>query len=194
MTTAQPCTESETALIKSVLDQLGEDLSALVGHGVTFASVEGVRQSERPAGTGSIHISFRLAFDGDAGTQYGFLLIPLADAISLAGFMLEIPEAEILSMRSLTTLKNGLKDAIVEIGKMIGDSASNALQTLEVEGVKVRFTGCQGVRDGIRPALIYTEETPLIVGSATASLQPFPDFKTTLVLPDVEFRSPELED
>ncbi|MFT5051412.1 MAG: hypothetical protein ACI8QZ_002828 [Chlamydiales bacterium] len=193
MSTHEACTESESILIKGILDQLGEDLSALIDRELAFASVEGERVTERPAGKGSIHISFRLGFKTDLALQHGYLLIPLADAISLAGCLLEIPEAGITSKRSLSTLDNGLKDAMVEIGNMIGGSASNALRALEVEGVKVRFTGCQGVRAGIRPALIYRDETPLIVGSAKGSLPPFPAFKTVIALPDLGSYLPLLD-
>ena len=158
----------------------------LLDQELAFTSIETERESKRPAGKGSIHISFKLGFQVKSAALQGCLLLPLADAISLAGNLLEIPESGIRSKRNLDTLDTGLKDAMVEIGNMVGGSAGTALRSLDIDTVKVKFAGCQGIRAGVRPAMIYGEGTPLIVGRARATLSPFPEFNVILILPDLD--------
>lgn len=183
MDTEGECTQEEERVLKRIFHQIGEDLSMLVDHELGFDSVHVEVANERPAGRGSIHISFKLRFTVGSSVGHGCLLVPLPDAVSLAAYLLEIPEEGISQRRSRSSLDEGMKDAMVEIGNMVGGSTGTALRALGMDDVKERFIGCQGVREGVRPALQYEEGSPLLVGRARGTLTPFPTFDVILFLP-----------
>ena len=134
---------------------------------------------------GLIHISFKLHVETGQGRLHGCLLVPLPDAISLACYVLEIPDGAIESRRRLDELDESMKDAMLEIGNFVGGSVEAALRSLGMSGIKVHSEGCQGVRANVRPALVYEEGTPLVVGRATIQLDGLPESEAILILPDL---------
>jgi len=175
--------DQETRLIERILASLGDDLALVTDQDIAFEVVEIERMDKRPAGEGSIHVSFRLDFWREGSAQQGCLLLPLPEAISIAGLLLEIPVAGIESRREDDTLDPNLKDAMVEVGNMVGGSVGSAIRSLSIEDTEARFAGCQGVRAGVRPVLAYEENTPLTVCRASVRVAGFPESIALLMLP-----------
>lgn len=186
MNASGSCSKWEKRILKRIFRQIREDLSMLVDRKLGFDSVQAETASSRPSGRGAIHISFKLRFSIGSELGHGCLLVPLPDAITLAAYLLEFPDEMVHQLRTRDTLDEGTKDAMVEIGNMVGGSTGSALRALGLDEVKERFVGCQGVREGVRPALEYVEGSPLLVGRAQGSLGPYPDFEAILILPRME--------
>src|SRR5262245_43616657 len=119
MTNATSARIPDTTLIGSILERVGQSLEAIMGTGLGHDGLTVTRERSRPAGRGTIHISFKLGFSRDDGsTLHGALLVPLPEAITMACFLLMLPEEAMTSRRSEVTLDPSLKDAMLEIGDM----------------------------------------------------------------------------
>jgi len=181
MTSAAAVTDGQ--LVGGILKRLNAELGMILGHDFDFAAPLLERARNRPAGAGCIHISFKLAFRSEGGERHGAVLVPLPDAITMACFLLMIPEESVTARREETSLDGSLKDAMLELGSMIAAAASTALAELGLAGWSVRSEGCQGVRADVRPAFPYTEGSELVVARVGTTFEPFPSFELLLMLP-----------
>jgi hypothetical protein len=174
----------DAALVEGILKRVASDLSLVIGHDFSIEPPRIERAHARPAGANRIHISFKIAVTSDTGaTRFGSMLVPLPDSIAMASLLLMIPDETVASMRSETSLDSTVKDAMLEIGNMIGGATNNALVELGLAGWSARSGGCQGVKPNVRPALPYQEGSELIVSRALAHVGQFPTFELILVLP-----------
>ena len=180
-----PCSPGESQLVEELLQRIASDISMITDRDlvVTVKSVQ--KWAERPAGKGKIHISFRLGFQEKDGVKHGCLLLPLPDAISLACYLMMVPDDGVKGKRSLKTLDDSIKDAMLEVGNFIGGAADAALREAVGVSAKVRSEGCQGVRPNVRPALVYNEGTSLLVGAAKGQVHEYPEFDMILMLPEL---------
>lgn len=175
---------TDLALVGGILKRLNADLGMILGRELGFVPPRPERMRTRPAGQGRIHISFKLAFRPEAGEKrHGALLVPLPDAITMACFLLMIPEETVTARREETQLDVALKDAMLEIGNMIGGATNTALAELGLAGWSARSEGCQGVRADVRPAFPYTEGSELVVARVSTTLEPYAPFELLLMLP-----------
>lgn len=175
---------SDASLVGAILARVAEDLGMLLGHDVEFEAPRIERARARPAGAGLVHISFKLGFGTPAGGHaYGAALVPLPDALTMSCFLLMIPEETVAARREEPAPDATLKDALLEIGNMIGGAANTALEKLGLSGWSARSEGCQGVRAGVRPAFPYEEGSELVVARVGVRLAPFPVFELILILP-----------
>lgn len=180
------CTEVEVALVEEILQRVAGDLSMITDRELVIGTASVSKATQRPAGRGKVHISFRLGIEQDGRLHHGCILLPLAEAISLACFLMMVPDEGVTGKRKMTTLDETIKDAMLEVGNFIGGAADAALRDAVGVEAKVRSEGCQGVRAGIRPALIYSEGAPLVVGTARATIHEYPEFEMILMLPELE--------
>ena len=186
MTNATRARIQDSALIGAILDRVSHSLAAITGCGLGHGGLTVARERTRPAGRSAIHISFKLCFDHDGGrTLYGALLVPLPEAITMACYLLMMPEDAAASRRAEPTPDPCLKEAMLEIGSLIASACNTALAALGAAGWTVRSEGCQGVRANVRPAFPYAEDDELVVGRVTARLAPFPPFELIVMLPPV---------
>lgn len=184
MTNATSARIQDSTLIGTILERVGQSLEAIMGCDLGQSALTVARERTRPAGKATVHISFKLGFSHDGGrTLHGALLVPLPEAITMACFLLMMPEDAVASRRAELTLDPSLKDAMLEIGNLIGSAGNTALAALGAAGWSVRSEGCQGVRADVRPAFPYAEGDELVVGRVTARLAPFPPFELILMLP-----------
>lgn len=175
---------ADAALVAAVLERISAELVAMLGQELRFESPRVERAATRPAGAGSVHISFKLGFHRAGGAQlFGCLLVPLADAIALACHLLMIPEERIAARREESVLEPALKDALLEIGTTLAAAVHTALAGLGLAGWSARSEGCQGVRADVRPAFPYVEGSELVVGRVALCIAPFPASELVLVLP-----------
>ncbi len=176
----------DPALIQALLERMGQDLGVILGRELPLTMLDVTRARSRPAGKGRVHISFKLglAKEGEP-KRFGALLVPLPEAITMASFLLMLPEEAAASRREDSTLDAATKDALLEIGSLLGSASATALATLGAAGWSVHSEGCQGVRADVRPAFPYEEGSELVVARVGTCLDPFPPFEKILMLPPV---------
>lgn len=181
----ETCSTTQAQLVEEVLHRIASDISMITDRELDVVVQDVERHAERPAGKGKIHISFRMGFEQEGGVQHGCLLLPLPDAISLACYLMMVPDDSVKSKRNLKELDETLKDAMLEVGNFIGGAADAAMRESVGPVAKVRAEGCQGVRPNVRPALLYNEGEPLIVGRAKGTIHEYPEFEMILILPEL---------
>ena len=173
----------EKQLVEGILDRVASDLAMIIDRDLLIEGVAVERQDARPAGEGSIHISFKLCFDTPEGESHGCLLMPLADAVSVAAYLMMAPDEEVAEHRGIEDLDRSMKDAVLEVGNFVAGAADAVLHNWYPEGYSVRSAGCQGVRADVRPAFPYEEGTELIVGKCTSQVHEYDSFDLLLLLP-----------
>jgi hypothetical protein len=175
----------ELELAGSVLARIAADLSMIVDRDLLLEDVRIERLDQRPAGAGQVHISFKLEIEHRGETSPGCVLVPLPDAISLAGYMMMLPDEVVSAARARTTLDHALKEALLEVGKFLAGACDAVLRQACGGDCAVRSSGCQGVRAGVRPALPYREGLPLVVARARARIHDYEPFELILALPSL---------
>lgn len=182
----QDCSEDELELVEEVFQRIASDIAMIADRKLDITSIKAKRANKRAVGRGNIHISFKLGIETPGGILHGCVLVPLPDAISLACYLMMVPDDGVKSKRSDRNLDSTTKDAMLEVANFIGGATDAALRALGLdEAIKVRSEGCQGVRADVRPALIYQEGDTLLIGKAKAVLHEFPVFDMVLILPDL---------
>lgn len=177
----------DATLIRGVLTRVARELATMIGHELALEPPAVERALARPAGKGAVHISFKLALEREGGSKrFGALLVPLADAITLASYLLMTPEDALARRRAETRLDPALKDAMLELGSLIASAGQTALAEIGAAGWSMSAEGCQGVRADVRPAFPYSEGSALAVGRARARLEPFEPFELLLILPALD--------
>lgn len=180
------CSEKETLLIDELFQRIGSDISMITDRELVVGTSTVEKVTERPAGKGRVHISFRLGFEQEGEVYHGALLLPLPDAISLSCYLMMIPDDGVKSKRSLKDIDDSIKDAMLEVGNFIGGAADAAMREAIGVPAKVRSEGCQGVKSNVRPAMIYNEGDPLIVGRAKATIHEYSEFDIMIMLPELD--------
>ena len=176
----------ERELAESILARMAADVSMIVDREISIEGVQVERHTQRPAGKGRVHISFKLSFELDGEVWQGCLLVPLPDAITLAAYMMMLPDESVRGERERTELDGPFKEALLEVGKFLAGACDSVLRRALSEGCSTRSEGCQGVRADVRPALAYREGQPLLVARARARVHDFEPFEVILVLPSFE--------
>lgn len=180
MTSDEP---SDTRRVEEVMQRVAGDLSMITDHDLTIEAIEVDRSGERVPGSDGIQISFKLAFRKDGEIRHGCLLVPLPDAISLASYLMLIPDEEVEQRRTWEQLDDATKEALLELGSFIGGATDGALREALGEDVDVRTEGCQGVRAGRPPAVEHRADEEWIIGRALAHIDPYPQFEMLLEMP-----------
>lgn len=181
-------TPSREDLATALLGRVGEDLGQICDQDVVLALRLVEEQAERAAGADKVHISFRLRFrdqriPGAPTDRWGTLLLPLAEAVSLACSLLMVPDEAVATHRRSVNLDETTKDAVMEVGNFVGGGVDACLRSLFDGDVTARFGGCQGVRAGVRPAMPYEEGEPLLVARGEGRIGDFPAFPFLMLLP-----------
>lgn len=178
--------QDEQALALGILGRVATDLSMIVDREFEIEGVRVERRTQRPAGQGCVHISFKLSLDCEGQTWPGCLLVPLPDAVSLAAYMMMLPDEVVARERGRTELDGPFKEALLEVGKFLAGACDSVLRQAVSQESSTCSDGCQGVRAGVRPALSYEEGQPLLVARARARVHQFEPFELILVLPALE--------
>ena len=130
------------------------------------------------------HISFRLEFRKGEETSQGCVLVPLPDAISVASYLMVLPDASVQKRRESTDLDRSTKDALLEVSNFLGGSADQVLQDAVAGAeVSVRSAGCQGVAADALANFEYAAGTELLVGRVSLTLHDYPSFQAIVMLP-----------
>ena len=169
--------------VREVLERIASDLTMLTDQQIKILSSRAQRCKAKPACGPSVHIAFKLALEWQGSKFHGALLLPLPEAISLAGFLLMLPADAVAAKRSLSNLDQATKDAMLEIASFVGGATDGALRMHFPRGLSVRSHGCQGLRAGQSPAFPYNPGDELIEGRAQVRIGDFPPFELLLILP-----------
>ncbi len=155
-------------LVHRIADAVIANLAMIVGSTIELGECTVTRFESRPAATGSVHLSFRLKFERGKEVKWGYLLLPLRQAVASACSMLMMPLSSVNEICASGRLDESMKDAMLEIGNMLGSAVRQGYQENKSKW-NATFGGCQGVRDGVPPWLPNADEHPLwaLEGSAT---------------------------
>jgi hypothetical protein len=179
-----------TEMARYVLDRVVEDLGLLLDRPLALETVAVERSAHKVAGERLIHIAFKLAVTVGGVAHHGALLVPLPDAIGFACYLMMIPDDVVATRRKQKELDRSTKDAMVEVGNLIGGSVDGALRELTDKGASARSEGCQGVKPYKAPGFPRVEGTDLLVARARAKLHTYPPFDLLLMLPAIDLPAP----
>ncbi|MEZ5974800.1 MAG: hypothetical protein R3F33_09285 [Planctomycetota bacterium] len=174
--------DHEAQCVEEVFQRVAGDLSMIADMDLDIVEVQSEILDYRAAGGGVIHIAFRLGFEVGGELRHGCLVVPLADAVTLACSLMMVSPDVIAESRKLDTLDPTSKDAMLEVGSFVGGATDAAFRALDLPS-KVSFEGCQGVRADVRPALIYHEGEALLTARATVRLGEFGESTYLLLIP-----------
>ena len=174
--------ETESNCLEEVFERVAGDLSMIADRELEIVEVQKEVLEQRASGNGQIHISFRLSIEVQDSAHHGCLLVPLPDAVTLAGSLMMLGDDMIADGRTRSDLDPASKDAILEVGNFIGGASDAAFRAMDLPA-RVSFEGCQGVRADVRPALIYDEGQELLTGHAKVNLAGFGETQFILMMP-----------
>jgi len=177
------CNQLEMRQAEESIRRIAETLGMIIDKPIRVESIQIESVEQRAAGRGSVHISFKLAFQYQGKLGHGALLVPLADAITIGCYLMMMPEESVKSQRAQSTLSAGLKDALMEVGNFVGGASDAALRGLGLEGIRVLSEGCQGVEANLVPAFVHPDKSPLVLCRARLRVDSWPPFEALLMLP-----------
>src|SRR5262245_34921476 len=177
---------TDAQLVGDIFERIASDLGMIIDRAVEIEGTTVERMHRRAEGRGQVHISFKLGFKSREQIEQGCVLIPLPDAITLAAYLMMLPDDEVRALRPASELDRSTKDAMLELGNFIGGATDAVIRNALSEGYSVRSQGCQGVRADVRPALQYEEGSELIVGRTQARIHDFESFEMILMLPAIK--------
>ncbi len=171
-------------VVHEVFDRVASDLSMLADRDIDVLQIDYEERDDRPAGAGVVHISYRFGIMvGGKDVHHGALIVPLAESISLAGYLMMAPDAQVEAMRESGQLDNAMKEAMIEVGNFVAAASDAALRSVGARCDRVIFEGCQGVHKDVRPRLDYEEGSPLCVGRARISVAGSEPVECIVMLP-----------
>jgi len=171
------------AQVRGVLERIASDLSLLTDRPVRLECSAARRCSSKPAGSGGVHIAFKLRFEWRGQRLHGALLLPLPEAIALAGHLLMQPDELVAAKRAEPSLDQGSKEALLEIANFIGGATDGALRLHYPQGLSVRALGCQGLRPEQAPAFPLAAGEEWVEGRGTGRIGAGLPFECLLILP-----------
>ncbi|MEW6073434.1 MAG: hypothetical protein AB1726_12700 [Planctomycetota bacterium] len=186
MTAATKRAVNDLEVVEGIFQRIAADLAMIIDRPFAVSETRVERANARAVGKGQVHISFKLCFKLGERTAHGCVLIPLPDAVSLAAYLMMVPDDAVKSHRTTTTLDPSTKDAMLEVGNFIGGAADAVVRSWFTDEYSIRAEGCQGVRANVRPALIYQEGDELLVGRAKGRIHEYPEFEILLMLPALD--------
>jgi hypothetical protein len=166
-----------------LFQSISADLAMIMDAEVRFAKPEVSREEARVAGLGRVHVSFRFLVHHDGLERHGSVLVPLPDAITLAGHLMMMDSDDLQQARQLTELDRPMKEAMLEVGNFIAGAVDAVIRTWYPNGATCRSVGCQGVRADVRPAFPYREGDELAVGRTQAEVAGNPPYTLIVQLP-----------
>ena len=97
--------EEEVELVEETLQRIASDLSMIADRQLELNSVKVKRSTKRAVGRDRIHISFKLGIKTEEGILHGCVLVPLPDAISLACYLMMVPDEGVVAKRADQTAR-----------------------------------------------------------------------------------------
>lgn len=175
----------ELEFAQAVCARIGEELGLVVDRPLALEDVRVERMLEKPRAEGGVHLSFRLDLERAPQRKQGCLLLPLAEAISLASYLAMAPEDVVRARRALEQLDRPLKESLLELCAFVATAIDAVVRARSAGACSVQPDGCQGVAAGAKPVFAYQEGEALLVLRARARLHSFPPFELLAALPEL---------
>lgn len=176
--------QKDTQLLREVIERVASDLSMIIDREIQVLEVSSERVRERTHGEDGIHLSYKLSFKMDELTGQGCALMPLPEAVSIASYLMMVPDESVEKKRKEQSLDRGTKDAMLEVSNFIGGSTDAVLRSWnEKQDVAVQSEGCQGVKPGDIPNFSHKAGDELILGRVQMQVHEFPSFELLLMFP-----------
>lgn len=180
---ATAATPDEERLMAGIFRRIGRAATSVSDQPLSCGEPLVERRRRRVAGADVIHISFKFSIESRTTTTQGCLLIPLADALSMASAYMMLPLDEVSDSRFLDAPDPVMKEALLQLSELIAGAIDRELRGAVQDGARARSLGCQGVRADVRPAFEYTEGADLIVGRSETRFGEFEQFEMIAMLP-----------
>lgn len=188
--TKDQAAEQDAALCEWLVRRICDDLGLFLDRPLAIESVQAARSVNKVAGERSVHIAFKFGVTIDGVAQHGAMLVPLADSISFACYLMMMTDEVVTSRRKDKELDRAQKDAMVEVCNLVGGSIDGVLRDMFQKRVSARSEGCQGMRPGAAPAFERVSGVELVVCRAKVKLHSFPSFEMLLMLPAIPAEPP----
>ena len=172
-----------TELLDLLVDEAASSLSLLSEFELGEPVVGDAIENDRPGGDESIRIAFRLGFKTKRGVRVGFFQIPLEDALVLSGSLLMLTTDELKAARGKGAPDDGDREAIMEVGGLIGGAFDSVLRKKFDDQASAIFAGCQGVAAGHAAWVPHYEGEALAVRRQSVSFRSFEPFELLLAIP-----------
>jgi hypothetical protein len=172
-------------LVQQCFAKVAEDLSMLLDRPLHCGAVEVARARQRIAGEKVVHVAFRLGVTIDGTLRHGALLVPLPEEIAMACYLMMMADDVVAARRKDRDMERATKDALLEVGNLIGGSLDCAIRELFPRRTATRSEGCQGLKAGFAPAFPREPDEEHVVARAALTLHEFPEFDAWLMLPSI---------
>lgn len=173
-------------LVQQCFSKVAEDLSMLLDRPLACEQVEIARARQRVAGEKVVHVAFRFAVTVDGVLRHGALLVPLPEAIAMACYLMMMADDVVAARRKDRDMERATKDALLEVGNLIGGSLDCAIREVFPRRTATRSEGCQGLKPGFAPAFPRASDEEHVLARARLTLHEYPGFDAWLMLPAIE--------
>ncbi len=182
--------QADLALCEALMRRICDDLGMLLDRPLELEQVTATRSPHKVAGERSVHIAFKFGVSVDGVAQHGAILVPLADSIAFACYLMMMTDEVVTTRRKDKDLDRAQKDAMVEVCNLVGGSIDGALRDQFQKRVSARSEGCQGMRPGAAPAFERIPGVELVIARAKVKLHTFPSFEMLMMLPAITPAAP----
>lgn len=172
-----------TEVLDLLVDETAGSLSLLSDFSVLGMTQDDEIVQDRPGEDENIRIAIRFGFKTPRGARVGFMLFPLPDALVLGGELLMMPADVIRTAMESEEPDEGQKEAMMEVGNLLGGAFDGLLAKRLSDETLVRFLGCQGVAPGCAPWVPGYAGEDFAVRRHSVSFGEFPPFDLLIAIP-----------
>ena len=173
-----------TELLDLLVDEAAGSLSLLSDFELGDVLTPDTVEHDLPGADDSTRIAFRMGFRTSRGVRAGFFQLPLRDALVLAGSLLMQPTSQLQAARGKIAPDEGDKEAIMEVGNLIGGAFDAVLGKRFEDEAHAIFAGCQGVAAGDPAWIPNYDGEPLAIRRQSVAFRSFEPFELLLAIPD----------
>lgn len=170
-------------VLELLVDEVAGSLSLLSPFQLNGQVTEDEVVNDRPGADESVRIAIRFGFKTPRGARMGFLLIPLQDALALADQLLMLPLDQLREEMAKTEPHEGEKEALMEVGELLGNAFHQLLKKRLPDETKVKFLGCQGVAEGEAPWVSGYGGEPIAVRRHAVQFEGLDSFEMLVAIP-----------
>lgn len=174
---------STTELLDLVASEFAGSLELLTALRLEEAVAADEIANELPRGGDEVRVALRIGIKGPGGPRLGFVSMPLACSLVLAGSLLMLP-VDTLRASTERDAPDGMeKEAMMEIGHLLGSAFDTALRERFGEQIHSRFAGCQGVPGGESPWIPGYAGEPLAIRRQKIGVSDIDPFEILIAIP-----------
>lgn len=175
--------DADVRLVNELVHRIAAELSMITEREVRILACEVQRSDERAAGAGVVHLSFKQTYRRGDRIDQGCLLVPLPDALALAGYFLMHSDEAVAQQRASTSVDAATKEALLEVASFVAGSLNTALLGSGVAGIQVSSASCQGVRPDALPVLVGDPGSGLWIARAKMQIHTYGASDVLLMMP-----------